>query len=129
MTGPEPYVPAGPVETDPVAFRPDDRRPAIEHVLRGVQLGTWDRGIVTWLLTWDDSTIRTVCSLIERARQAQARSLPWKTTIEQALRDAIRYRTKFNEHPGNAEQVGLYRGAARDLGIDLEEESPPGGAR
>ena len=71
MTGPDPYVPAGPVEQSPVAFRPAERREALGHVLRGVQLGDWDRQIIDWLLNWDDSTIRTICSLIERARQAE----------------------------------------------------------
>jgi hypothetical protein len=37
----DPYVPPGPVETDPICFSPDERRPAVEHVLRGVRLGAY----------------------------------------------------------------------------------------
>jgi hypothetical protein len=66
----EPYVPDGPVEQPPAAFRPAERREAMAHVLRGVQLGAHDERIIDWILQWDDSTIRTICSLIERARAA-----------------------------------------------------------
>lgn len=70
MSDASPYVPAGPIDRPPSAFRPTERRPALAHVLRGVQLGAYDECIVDWLLQWDDSTIRTIASLIERARDA-----------------------------------------------------------
>jgi hypothetical protein len=70
MPGADPYAPPGPIERDPGGLRPDERRLAIEHALRGVQLGAWDQAIIAWLLDLDDSTIRTVVSLIERARTA-----------------------------------------------------------
>jgi hypothetical protein len=37
-----------------------------------VLLGTFDRHIIGWLAGWDASTVRTVASLIVRARQAEA---------------------------------------------------------
>ena len=70
MTAPEPYVPAGPIDQPPGGFRPTERRDALEHVLRGVQLGDHDRRVIDWILQWDDSVIRTIASLIERARAA-----------------------------------------------------------
>jgi hypothetical protein len=65
-----PYVPPGPVEQPPGGFRPAERRGALAHVLRGVELGAHDKRVVEWILQWDDSTIRTIASLIERARAA-----------------------------------------------------------
>jgi hypothetical protein len=35
-----------------------------------VELGAHDKRVVEWILQWDDSTIRTIASLIERARAA-----------------------------------------------------------
>jgi hypothetical protein len=67
----DPYIPAGPLQRSPGGFYKDaTRREALDHVLRGVELGEHDERIVDWILQWDDSTIRTIASLIERARNA-----------------------------------------------------------
>lgn len=70
-TEPDPYVPTGPLEQPPSGYRAAECRPAaMAHVLRGVQLGAYDERIIAWIVQWDDSTIRTIASLIERARGA-----------------------------------------------------------
>jgi hypothetical protein len=67
---PDPYVAAGPLDQPPGGFRPDERRAAMAHVLRGVQLGAYDERMIAWTVQCDDSTARTIASLIERARDA-----------------------------------------------------------
>ncbi|GAA4701553.1 hypothetical protein [Phytohabitans rumicis] len=48
------------------------REMALRDALRGVELGGQDVRIVAWMVRFlDDSTLRTVVSLIERARLAE----------------------------------------------------------
>ena len=64
-------VPAGPVESDPGGFWPqEDRLAVLADVLDGVELGAWDRRVVRWLAELDTSTLVTVASWIARARAA-----------------------------------------------------------
>ncbi len=64
-------VPAGPLESDPGGFWPQEERLAIlAGVLDGVELGAWDRRIAGWLTELDTSTLATVASWIVRSREA-----------------------------------------------------------
>jgi hypothetical protein len=66
-----PAVPAGPLESAPGGFVPEQERSAIlAVVLDGVELGGWDLRVVGWLAGLDTSTALTIASWIERARQA-----------------------------------------------------------
>jgi hypothetical protein len=66
------YVPPGPLETSPGGSHHNAgfRRMALGQVLRGVELGAWDVEVLDWLSRADDPTVRTLCSLIHRARLA-----------------------------------------------------------
>ena len=67
-------VPAGPLESDPGGFAPQEERSAIlAGVLDGVEMGSWDLRIVGWLSGLDTSTALTVASLIARARETGPR--------------------------------------------------------
>ena len=74
MTAPHEYVPDGPVETAPLAgyCRPEIRREAFAAVLEGVETGAYDQRIVAWLAQLDDTTCRTIASLMWRCRCAGA---------------------------------------------------------
>lgn len=51
---------------------PQLREIALRDALRGVELGAQDERIIAWMVRQlDDSTLRTVVSLIERARLAE----------------------------------------------------------
>ncbi|WP_238008297.1 hypothetical protein KZZ52_58460 [Dactylosporangium sp. AC04546] len=51
---------------------PEVRDAALRHALRGVDIGAYDERIIRWATRlWDDSTMRTLVSLIERARRAE----------------------------------------------------------
>jgi hypothetical protein len=64
-------VPAGPLESDPGGFWPqEDRLAVLADVLDGVELGAWDRRVVRWLTELDTSTLVTIASWIARARVA-----------------------------------------------------------
>lgn len=71
-TPPHEYIPAGPLQDAPsggyreLAIRLD----AFEDVLAGVDIGTYDEKIVVWLAGLDDTTCRTVASLLWRCRLA-----------------------------------------------------------
>jgi len=67
------YAPAGPLDREPRGgyAEPEVREAALHAALRGVELGAYDERIVAWMVRlFDDSTMRTLVSLIERARQA-----------------------------------------------------------
>ena len=68
-------VPAGPLESDPGGFAPQEERAALlAGVLDGMELGAWDRRVAGGLTGLDTSTLVTVASWIARARAAgQAR--------------------------------------------------------
>ena len=64
-------VPAGPLESDPGGFWPQEERLAVlAGVLDGVELGAWDRRVAGWLTELDTSTLATIASWIARAREA-----------------------------------------------------------
>jgi hypothetical protein len=64
-------VPAGPLESDPGGFAPQEERAAVlEGVLEGVEMGAWDRRVARWLTEPGTSTLVTVASWIARSRAA-----------------------------------------------------------
>ena len=64
-------VPAGPLESAPGGFVPQEERSAIlAGVLDGVELGAWDRRVAGWLAGLDTSTLVTIASWIARSRAA-----------------------------------------------------------
>jgi hypothetical protein len=64
-------VPAGPLESAPGGFVPEEERTVIlAGVLDGVELGTWDRRVAGWLAGLDTSTALTIASWVLRAREA-----------------------------------------------------------
>ena len=64
-------VPAGPLESDPGGFWPqEDRLAVLADVLDGVELGAWDRRVVRWLTELDTPALVTVASWIARSRAA-----------------------------------------------------------
>ena len=70
---PHPYIPAAPVESQPFegGFQPwGVRREAFAAVLEGVPLGAYDRRMIEWLVQLDDTTCRTLASVMWRCRVA-----------------------------------------------------------
>lgn len=69
------YVPAGPLEKAPEGGyrKPAVRLEAFAAVLDGVPAGAYDQRIIDWLCGLDDTTCRTLASLMERCRQAGPR--------------------------------------------------------
>jgi hypothetical protein len=67
------YAPAGPITESPSGgfAERNVREEAITAALAGVELGAYDERVIAWLLNGDDPTLRTVVSLIWRARQAE----------------------------------------------------------
>ena len=64
-------VPAGPLESAPGGFVPQEERAVIlAGALDGVEMGTWDRRVAGWLTGLDTSTALTVASWIVRSRAA-----------------------------------------------------------
>jgi len=47
------------------------RQEALTAVLEGVEMGAYDRRIIAWLTQWDDTTCRTIASLMWRCRLAR----------------------------------------------------------
>jgi len=43
---------------------------ALAKALEGIDLGDYDRRIVSWLACYEPSIVTSLCGLIERARQA-----------------------------------------------------------
>jgi hypothetical protein len=107
---PHDYVPAGPVETAPYLGyrRPEIRREAFTAVLDGVETGAYDLRILAWLTQWDDTTCRTIASLMWRCRLARAVAASGSVvltptdaeTVRQALADASAWRTWRAEGAG-----------------------------
>jgi hypothetical protein len=64
-------IPTGPLDRDPGGFLPTLMQEAmLLEVLAGVELGAYDRRIIAWLAQWSASEVRTIASLIQRARAA-----------------------------------------------------------
>ncbi len=72
-----PYIPDGPVETAPYLgyCQPETRQAAFAAVLADVPMGAYDTQVINWLVGWDDTTCRTVASLMHRCRLAGAAQL------------------------------------------------------
>jgi len=69
---PHAYINSGPVEAAPYEgyCPPEVRREAFTAVLDGVEMGAYDLRIVAWLTQWDDTTCRTIASLMWQCRLA-----------------------------------------------------------
>ena len=64
-------LPAGPLESDPGGFWPqEDRLAVLAGVLDGVELGGRGRRVAGWLAELGTSTLATIASWIARAREA-----------------------------------------------------------
>lgn len=64
-------VPAGPLESAPGGFVPEEERTVIlAAVLDGIELGTWDLRVAGWLAGLDTSTALTIASWVARSRAA-----------------------------------------------------------
>jgi hypothetical protein len=66
-TGPAEQAPAGPFLTEP------QRRALLAQALAGVELGAHDQRVLDWLAGWEPATVRTIASLLSRARAAGRR--------------------------------------------------------
>ena len=74
MSAARPGVSSGPLESAPGGFVPEAERSVIlAEVLRGVELGAWDRRVAGWLAGLDTATALTIASWIERSRARGAR--------------------------------------------------------
>jgi hypothetical protein len=74
MTADPPNIPAGPIDTEPIGFRPSREQEAILRDLlaaAGVELGAYDERIVAWLAGWEWSTVAVIASWIVRAATAE----------------------------------------------------------
>jgi hypothetical protein len=86
------YAPIERLETAPIGpyVPPGQREEALSDALRGVDLGANDELIVGWLVRHlDNTTLRTLVSLIERARGA---GMVHMLDIEASLADQARHR-------------------------------------
>lgn len=66
-------LPTGPIESDPIDYYHGrdfaDLSVLLDEALAGVELGEYDRRIVEWAKQmWDQPTMVTIASLIQRAR-------------------------------------------------------------
>ena len=68
------YAPPGPYGSPPAGqYVPQQqRREAVLDALRGAPLGDHDMQVTHWVVSWDDSTVRTIVSWLERVRVAGA---------------------------------------------------------
>jgi hypothetical protein len=67
------YVAVEPLHKEPPGAFVDraGKEAVLADALRGVEMGSYDERIVRWLAGYaDDSTLRTIVSLIERVREA-----------------------------------------------------------
>jgi hypothetical protein len=74
VTADPPPIPAGPIDTEPIGFRPSREQEAILRDLlaaAGVELGAYDERIVAWLAGWEWSTVAVIASWIVRAATAE----------------------------------------------------------
>jgi|SRR6266702_44440 len=71
-TDPTGYTPTTALDTQPPGgyTQPEVRLKAFRAALTGVDLGSYDIRIISFLVGWDDATCRTAVSLLWRARQA-----------------------------------------------------------
>jgi hypothetical protein len=72
------HIPLGPIEQEPVtAIRADSGQmaaaclQALTAALDGLELGHYDRRIVSWLTVWEPSTVAVICSWVLRYREEE----------------------------------------------------------
>jgi len=111
---PHPYIPPGPVEAAPYRgfCQSETRQAAFAAVLQGVEVGSYDERMVSWLVGWDDPTCRTIASLMWRCRLAGAAELAARLDGLRRLLDAV----LADEH--RSRQLALEHAAAElaDIG-------------
>jgi hypothetical protein len=75
VTADPPNIPAGPIETCPIGFRPSREQEAVLRSILAaaeVELGAYDERIVRWLAEFADwSTFAVIASWIQRAATAE----------------------------------------------------------
>ena len=105
-TPPHSYVPDGPIEAAPyLGFCPPEvRQEAFGAVLEGVELGAYDERIIAWLTQWDDTTCRTIASLLWRCRLAGAAETVAGSRMATAGRDKRDHPTAAGE-PGDCDDL------------------------
>ena len=88
-TTPHEYIPAGPVEAAPLGgyWPPEVRLDAFSAVLEDVETGAYDHRIIAWLAQLDDTTCRTIASLMWRCRLASAAPGSRMATVGRDERD------------------------------------------
>jgi integrase/recombinase XerC len=114
---PHAYIPNGPVQAAPYEgyCPPEERQAAFAAVLEGVETGEYDRRIVTWLTQRDDTTCRTIASLLWRCRSVGAVAASGSVVLtpadaevaRQALADASAWRSWRSEGAGCEECARL----------------------
>lgn len=66
-------LPDEPIETEPIeVYRGEpfeDVRALLDEAVAGMELGAYDRRMIEWLKGWDQPTIVTLASVIQRARR------------------------------------------------------------
>jgi len=74
VTAPHEYIPDGPAEIAPPGgyCPPEVRQEAFAAALDGVKTGAYDHRVIAWLAWLDDTTCRTIASLLWRCRLAGA---------------------------------------------------------
>ena len=89
MTTPYDYIPGGPVEAAPPGgyCPPEVRQEAFSAVLEDVEKGAYDYRIIAWLAQLDDTTCRTIASLMWRCRLAGAAPGSRMATADRDERD------------------------------------------
>lgn len=89
---PHSYIPDGPAEAAPPGgyCPPEVRQEAFDAVLEGVETGAYDRRITAWLAGLDDSTCRTIASLLWRCRLAGAAAAPGSVVLASADAEVVR---------------------------------------
>ena len=86
-SAPHEYIPSGPADTAPPGgyCPPEVRLEAFAAALESVETGAYDRQVVTWLAQLDDTTCRTIASLLWRCRvagTARSSAVPAPTDTE-----------------------------------------------
>jgi hypothetical protein len=62
--------PTAPMATQPVGFGAVDAFAVLSDAMTGVELGSWDRAVIDWMLAHEPCVVLTFASLIQRAREA-----------------------------------------------------------
>lgn len=108
-----------------------EREALLRRSLRGVDLGVWDERLVAWVAQWDDTTVRTVASWLERARlderAAAAAEVHAQLAVMAAEWEAMPPAERGPKHVEDAYADGLLRalavltGRRESVGTELDE--------